>query len=221
MIRTALFAAVVSLVAVAGAQDKIKVPAPSKDAYTAAFEMTVSVQGMDAKVHGNLKFEQSVDNSILKVISDFSDIKVEVGGSEVPVPTSTLELSVKTDGEVTAAKGGLEGADMARTALLMWFVPPTGEIAKGESYSREFKASGDVPARKVENRFEGAETVDGKTLWKFTQKLTEPGNGGLTSDSTFWLDESGKLVRLESKFENLPIPQAGDVVSGRLTLVRK
>jgi hypothetical protein len=195
---------------------------PVKDAIVKhKTELRLAVMGTEAvltataerttKVVDGAKFESTV------VMKDF---KLDVNGSDPGLQVDDTKIVETTDGTVFSLTGGIQGSDNLRSFLGQHFIAPRAEIAEGEEYTIEFaeQKEGQVPAFKVVGKYIGAAEAAGKKGHKFTLKLTEPGEGGFTSESTFVVLEDGTILSAEGKFKNLPIPAVGQSVEGSYKL---
>jgi len=75
-----------------------------------------------------------------------------------------------------------------------------------------------VPKLAVETTYLGEDTLNGVKVHKFSQKVAEDGNYGISVESTVWFNAEGVMVKKEAKFKNLPILVAGADASGTCTI---
>jgi hypothetical protein len=191
-----------------------KLGAVNKLAVTIAMQLS----GLEAKVAGKMKQTiKSVDQDVVSWSEEWSDFSVEVGGEKMDAQTLTAEVKAKADGDLVSATAGVEGTDGVRQLLVSHFVPPATPIGKDEKYTVEFKANGDVPARKYEGTYLGTEKEGTEDLHKFLINLTVPGET-MKAEMTVWVRTDGTVRKLDSKFSDLPIPVAGASASGTLSL---
>ena len=212
--------AFVLLASLVSAQDgKVSLAPKEGDARKYKFTMNFTVGGMEVvlKSDATQDVKKVADGKIEEVLT-YRNFSVVLAGSPMegmePEPVST---TVSSAGQLLRIGGGLAGTDVARLHLLGVFVPPAKALAADETETIEFKGSDDktIPKVKYEITFLGKEAVNGAERLKFRIKYSEDPADGMRFTGTYWVTETGALVKAEGTFEEMFIPQAGATGSGR------
>lgn len=183
------------------------------------FLMTVEMGGMEVKV------QSTVNQSVKKVgetidwEAGFENLKLTVNGEDQDLPVSPVLVKTK-DGMPVDISGGIEGSDNRRTYVVMHHLVPTKEVGPGDKFSGTIAATGDSGEVTVDAKFEGPEEVSGKKGFKFTATGSEK-NSGFKWTQTYWLAADSKLIKLETKFKEMPIPAMSANVDGSVTMTSK
>jgi hypothetical protein len=211
--------AILAGASIAGAQSIHVKPTARPDAVAKnkiLITMTVSGQEVttSAKVETTVK---AGPDGTLKYVDEYKEFSIEVGGGAGPeVALSPLEAQVDTAGELKRASGGPEGADPAVLFLMTHFVAPDKDLAPGDSYSLDFRANAAaaIPELKYEGTYIGPDKVDGVDAQKFTLKCTQMKSDGLKTDMTFWVLESGQVLKCSGKFQGFWLPIVSQSADG-------
>jgi hypothetical protein len=206
----------------AAPQDKLTLASSPKAGDKTALKVAVSMtmtDGTSIELRSKVACKvASVEGDQIKITSEFVDTAVSMGEQDISsqVSPESITATLKPDGDVVAFTGGLTQADGVRVFLLSRFVPPAGPVAPGDKYKVEFKgdATAAIPARSVDNTYVGVEEVAKTKAYKFTQKYSESTKDGMSSEGTFWVDNAGNVLKVEAKFDRLPIAQLGTIASG-------
>ncbi len=192
--------------------------------HTYAVHTKLDLGGQEALIVANLEFTtKKVDEKMTEKGAKWSDLKVEVGGNEVPVEVvdSTFELS--PSGHAMKVRGGIEGSDAVQFFLITHFIPPTEkELTAGLKYKVEVKEVKDeMPEFTYEGEYVGKETVAGKTLHRFKAELKGKAEDASSSKQTILVREDGVVEKVEADFKNMDVPAAGAKADGKCTLTLK
>jgi len=199
---------------------KIALAAKEGDTIKHKWEMTLQVAGLEAVAKATLNTKViKAEGDQVQQTTEFQNFSVMLDGSDPGVPVATQEATVKKDGTVIRASGGIEGGDPVRTYLLMHFVAPTKELAVGETYEQKIaeQKEGGVPAFTFKGKYVGKETVKNIPGFKFETTLKEDSAEGLESTNVYVVAADGRILKIESKFVRLPIPIAGQNVDGKIS----
>ena len=204
--------------AVAMAQDKVKVQPAFKtgDTYKHKATLTVKMDEMEVTVKGI--FESKVTTAsptVLDTSTDFKEVMLNMGDGERELSMQPMVVNAKPDGTILNVTGGFEDADPVRAYFLTYFPWPPKEMAPGEAWTSEVaKNDKGIPHMKVDATYVGAEDVSGKKSHKFKVKLMEQDGEKFSTDGTIWVTAEGKILKIDNKFENLPIRVAGFSAGG-------
>lgn len=191
----------------------------AQTAATHSLEMAFTYDSMKIQVTSTVKSEPvgTDDSGTVSFKGSWTDLKILVDVTPFPAPSSsTVEYAVTGTGELFQVKGGVPGVDMPRTMLLFIFIPPTDGLVEGSTYTRSFSnAEGRVPAMEWSATVGAAEEIAGQKVTKVTASLKETGRA-FSAESVFWVRGDGTVVKLESSFKGLPVPQIGSTVDGTL-----
>lgn len=210
----ALFAAVSVPAQVKFAQKK-----GDSQRYTVKQKMDVG--GTEAEVVSEVQNEVvDIADSGVSLKSTTKSLKIFLNGEQMePAPEATpYEVKTGKGGELTSVKGGIEGVDTVRQFLVTHFFAPEGDLTKDQPVKRTFEKAGEVPKLAVETTYLGEDTLNGVKVHKFSQKVAEDGNYGISVESTVWFNAEGVMVKKEAKFKNLPILVASADASGTCTI---
>jgi hypothetical protein len=153
-----------------------------------------------------------------EIKSTFENLSVMVNDSDAGTAAGEMIRIVNADGSLKDVTGGLQGGDNYRTSLLTTFFAPEAEIKVGDSYERKFaenKAAG-IGEVTVKGKYIGEAEVGGQKGHKFTLTLNEKGEGGLDAEVTYVVQPDGRILLIDGKFKNMPIPAAGAIATGTI-----
>ena len=179
------------------------------------FEMTITLPANEGFLTAvSLMNISKVDSEKVDATNDWDKFKVTVDGNEMPVPFEPIKLSLGKDGDPTALSGGVEGSD-ARMYEFLWFPHPDKELKKGEAttFTLAAKKTLGLPERTVTETYEGQDTVNGKPANRVKVKIEEVKGDDFSLEGTFWVLNDGTIVKEDSTFNNLPIPQANNGIA--------
>jgi hypothetical protein len=149
------------------------------------------------------------------------NMKISIGGQEQEQPTEEVSSETRNaKGELVKIKG-TESETAMRTGVLSNFVLPSKAIKVGDTWDYNVKKDeklGTVGA-KVTYKLLAEEKFGGVDALKFKTTGTElDGSTPAAIDSTVWVDKASlKMLKVESKWTNVPIPGVGPV-SGTMKL---
>ena len=222
MILTKAFGAAVLLTisAFSLAQDKVKIePKWDKDLKlkmktNASFE----ISGIAATIDAVTTWSSAVDKDSYTVTVHHDEFKVVANDMEQPAPVTDYKVTYDQKSSITKFEGGVEGTDALRMFLIGNFYAPSDEltkdtVAKWDIAKNEKTTLG---ALKIETIFLGDEKVGKNMLHKFKQVVKETGTE-YTTTGTFFVNNSGQVLKSNVTFAGLPIPVAGGDAAGKFT----
>ena len=202
--------------------DKVTITPGAKvgDVQKQKFHMAISVEGTDITLDANIATTvKAVDADAIKMETAWSDLKAEAGGSAPDITASPLKVTSKPTGELTGIAGGIDGSNPGETLLATWFIPPTKEVAAGDTYKASVAAVKDVlPAYTYVGTYVGKTTLNGKDVYQFKATISTASKDTISAEATFWVLQNGTIVKAESKFKNLDVPRIGQSVDGKITV---
>jgi len=200
------------------AQDQIKLEPKwtkgEKSKY--AFQFDMVLPDAEVRVKGGIASEIK-DTS--KLTYTFQDVSVVAADQTIEAPYEPALIVLDSAGFVKEFEGGITGGDNVRMFLALHFIPPSKELAKGETWKHTFpKNTGlSLEAMNYEAKYIGPEKIGDTEAFKFETKLTETDSGAFTVENTFFVDKAGKVVKLEGKFKNMPVPAAQQSSDGKVS----
>jgi hypothetical protein len=219
MKRAGLIAAAI-LAAFALAQDKVKVTPKLEEGQstTVTAKIKMDVGGAEALITADLTQKLTKKAEPLEWEINWANSKVTVDGNEMEAPISAIMVKTKGDGIPTSIEGGISGTDSTRTFLTVYHIIPTMELAKDEKQTLTMAKSETLGTDEItlEIAFAGMEGEDFKFVLKGKEKT-----GDFNFENTYVVNKDGKLLKLDGKFSNLPIPIAGTNGSGSIELRAK
>lgn len=219
MLKGLAIAGVLAMTMTVMAQDKVKVGAPKVgDKTKLKVEMTFEVGANSAKMDANItKSIKKWDKDAVETLHEWSDFRLELDGSAMDLPVEPFKVALTPEGAIKEVSGGITGSDPLRTYLLIHFFTPDKELGKGEKWEKTYIKKDGVFEFKIETVYEGTEEVAGKKLHKFKQKLNEVKGDEMSSESTFWISDTGEILKFEVNYKKLIIPQAnGEFANGTI-----
>ncbi len=183
----------------------------------ATYSSTLTETVTEVKTDGSYSVEKSQ-----------SDYKVEVFGEEGSVADSDMPKPVYTfspTGEVISIKSELQTADVYRMAQMEAIHLPNKEVKKDDTWSYEVAEDlklGVVKA-KADYKVTGEEKVGAHDTWVVSINYAElGGTDPVTLSGTVWLSKKdASVVKLETTWNNAPIPGSSSPVGGSTKLERK
>ena len=164
--------------------------------------------------------------STIVVSSEQKNGVVVIGGNEMPAPGEIGALTTMTvgpDGRVAALEGEMVDASVRRMANLQAFVYPSEAVGPGDKWEAKIDANGEQGTEAVEIGYEvtGVETVDGALLFKVKVEAREAsGSDPAQMSGTVWIHPAtGQMHKYEGEWKDVPI--AGQIISGKVSLVKK
>jgi len=197
--------------------------------FTRTYELNSSVKHkVDLQLNiggleGNIKF--NVATKVTKVSPEkaestavIDEVTAEVGGSDPGIQASDLLREYNEKRDLTNVTGGIQGSDAYRLALTLEFIAPAEAMTENTEVTQTVaeNKTASVKALKIVTKLIGKEKVGEVEGFKVVQKITEEGEGGLTTESTFVVLENGKILSVDAKFTNMPIPAAGQSATGTI-----
>jgi len=197
--------------------------------FTRTYELNSSVKHkVDLQLNiggleGNIKF--NVATKVTKVSPEkaestavIDEVTAEVGGSDPGIQASDLLREYNETRDLTNVTGGIQGSDAYRLALTLEFIAPAEAMTENTEVTQTVaeNKTASVKALKIVTKLIGKEKVGEVEGFKVVQKITEEGEGGLTTESTFVVLENGKILSVDAKFTNMPIPAAGQSATGTI-----
>lgn len=184
---------------------------------TATYTSTLTEKITAVEANGNYSVEKSQ-----------SDYKVELFGEEGSVSDSDLPKPVYTytlTGELVKLKSDLQTESVYRMAQMEAIHLPNKEVKKDDTWVYEVpedKERGVVKA-KAEYKVTGEETVSNTECWVVSLNYSEQsGTAPATVTGNVWLSKAdASVVKLETSWNNAPIPGAQQPVGGSTKLERK
>lgn len=197
------------------AQDKFKPDVKWQSGAKTKFSFAINFVMADATadVSGILASEAKEE---AKLVQSYEKVKVVVNDQELDYPFEASNIVLDKSGFLKEITGGIEGGDTARIYLATQFVIPSEPLAKGETWKKQVAKNeglkiGDLT---YEATYAGAEKLGEADSHRYTTKLTESGND-FSAENTIWVDANGKVLKLEGKFKNMPVPAASTVADGK------
>ena len=198
--------AAISLVAVFGfAQDSIKLARTYKtdETGTLALQVDVDAQGQQIKASAKVSYKVSklLDGGKAKATLTVKDPKVDMGGQEMPVDLSPLEVTLDSWGMSDTLP--THEAEWLFTLSSLASIVPGKDLKPGESFDLNWTNDSKVSTLKGKGKFLEVVDLDGIKSAKveydvsFSPQATEtPGQ----MKSTGWFDiRDGRLIKSEGK----------------------
>jgi len=179
--------------------------------------ITMSLGGLDATIGMTIATKVTkADESKSELTTEYSDVTAEVGGTDPGIVAAEMVRTYDATKRLIDAKGGIQGGDTYRLAVVMEFFEYGAAHEKGKEVSFEIKENKEADAKKltVKQTYLGVEKVGDVEGHKFMQKVAEEGETGLTSEVTFILQADGTILSIDGKFTNMPVPAAGTSATG-------
>lgn len=219
--RTLAPFALMLLAGLSCAQDSIKFTAKTDGTAKSKFDvnMTFDIGGMTATLA--TKFNNTTtygaEKSSLKM--EWEGFSLEAGGSPMDIPTSPIEVTLGKDGLPSKIEGGIEGSDQFHTFMTGFYLVPTEEAKRDVEMTAKIPANEAAGAAEivVTTTYKGADKLDEKDAYKFEIKMKQE-KTGFEVVSTYWLNPSGELMKLDGKYSNLQVPAAGGVATGTVKI---
>jgi hypothetical protein len=211
----------------AGVQDyNLKRTAKEGEVFKYKLNGTMEVMGTSVTLSAIMinKTTKVEANGDYTVESSQTEGKISFNGSEMEMPSSGSTMTTyKADGTVLDVKG--EGVEMGgyRMANLLAAIMPEKPIKAGDTWTSSVK--GDAKKGTVDvngtYKFEAVEKGDSGETAKVTYELKETnGEAPATVSGTAWLElKTGNLIKIESKWKDVPVPGAPTPVTGTMTMV--
>ena len=205
------------------ADEKVSIAlAPKVGKLKYAYKMVASVAGQEAEISATIDWNiKKVENDQAEIEATWNEFKLTMGGSEPAINLEPQRVTyVPSTGLPKSIAGGITGTDEARTYLLFHFIAPKDPVAVGDTYTFEAKADekASLPGFKYEGKYLGVEQEGGAALYKFSAKYSEAANDSFGANTTFFVRQDGTLVRAESTFRHMPLPQFGAEFDGKATI---
>ncbi|MEZ0326390.1 MAG: hypothetical protein ACAH95_10830 [Fimbriimonas sp.] len=195
------------------------------DKNTYAVLATLDIGGQEAQIVANLELStKKADDKMTEVGGKWSDLKIEVGGSEIPVDVSDSTFELTSTWQPTKVTGGIDGSDPVQFFLVTRFIPPTEkELTAGMKYKVDVKEVKDqMPEFTYEGEYVGKETLNGKTVHRFKAELKGKKEDSLSAKQTILVREDGVVQKVESEFKNMDVPAANNgKANGKSSLTLK
>lgn len=216
-----------TLAAVALALDgaPLRIKATGGDVHSYKLTASMSINGMDVKVSGNIKHKilKVEDNGNITTEESQSGLKIDFGGQTIDAPDSPATVSVlRSDGTLVEIRGAAAGGPEYRLANLDIIKFPDFALEKDKTWEYDVKADEKTGAVKMHADYKvlGDEKVGGVDCWKISLKSKElTGDQPASVDATVWLGKADALlIKYQAKGVNLPIPGAPEPVSGDQSL---
>ncbi len=182
-------------------------------------DLQLNIGGLE----GNIKF--NVATKVTKVSPEkvestaiIDEVTAEVGGSDPGIQAGDLVREYNDKRDIVNVTGGIQGSDPFRLALTLEFFAPAEALTEGKEVTQTLaeNKTASIKALKIVTKLVGKEKVGETEGFKVVQKITEEGEGGLTTESTFIVLENGKILSVDAKFTNMPIPAAGQSATGSI-----
>ena len=221
LVSLTLAATAVSVGAVANVwQDKVAIKFnPKIDAVVVhQLQMELNVLSTTATVKADLTSKATaLKDGVYDFTAEFKNLTIDVGGNDPGIGAQEVKAKVGADNTLRKIEGGIQGNDAARLYLLLQFLAPTTDIGVGETYTIDVPERKEdlVPAYKFVGKYVGPAKVGDLDGFKFETKLTEAGDG-LISTGTFIVNKDGIVLSVDAKIKNLPIPAVGQSVEGTI-----
>ncbi|MDX2065915.1 MAG: hypothetical protein SFX74_09260 [Fimbriimonadaceae bacterium] len=153
-----------------------------------------------------------------EVKSTFDNLSVLVNDSDAGTTAVEMVRVLNRDGSLKDVTGGLQGGDNYRTSLLTTFFAPEAAVNAGDTYERKFpeNKSAGIGALTAKGKYIGEAEVAGQKGYKFTLTLKEAGEDAFDAEVTYVVQADGRILSIDGKFKNMPIPAAGAVATGTI-----
>ena len=191
---------------------------------TYAVSTTLDIGGQGANINAKMELDtKKADDKTIEIAGKWADLKIEVGGNEIPVEVTDSTIELNAAGHPQKIRGGIEGSDATQFFLITNFIPPTEkDLTPGLKYKVEVKEVKDeIGEYTYEGEYVGKETVDGKTVHRFKTQLKPKKEDGVSAKQTVLVREDGVVQKVESEFKNMDVPAAGAKAEGKSTLTLK
>lgn len=183
---------------------------------TATYTSTLTEKILSVETNGNYAVERSQSN-----------YKVEFGGEEGTVADEDTAKTVTTftpSGEVVSIKSDLLNASVYRLAQMETIHLPGKEVKKDETWTYEVAADEKtgVAKAKADYKVVGEEKIGNHDCWQISINYLETESTPPASvTGNVWLDKAdGSIVKLETAWNDAPIPGAPSPVGGSYKLER-
>lgn len=177
--------------------------------------LTEKVTGVDEK--GNYSVELSQSNYRVEVFGEEGSVQ----DSDMPKPIYTYTPT----GEVVAIKSDLQTPDVYRMAEMEAIHLPNKEVKKDDTWT--FEVAGDAEKGTVKAKADykvlDSETLSGTECWVVQVDYAEQvGTNPATLTGKIWLSKAdASVLKLETAFNNAPVPGSGSAVGGSKKLELK
>jgi hypothetical protein len=189
-----------------------------------AMSTKLDLGGQEAAIVSDIEFEvKKADDKAVEVQAKWAELKVEVGGNEIPVEVTDSTFELSSAGHPLKIRGGIEGSDPTQLYLITLFIPPTEKDLKpGLKYKVDVKEVKDeIPEYTYEGEYVGKETIDGKSVHRFTAQMKTKKEDGVSSKQTVLVREDGVIQKMDVEFKQMDVPAAGAKADGKSTLTLK
>jgi hypothetical protein len=176
-------------------------------------------------------FTGMVQEKVLKVAEDGNytiessqlEGKVNINGQEIEMNSPPSVSVYKPGGDIVEIQGDSSEAAY-RSAILNQFFEPGKPVAVGDSWTKEIAGAprtGGIGA-KADFKVLGEEKVGTVDTLKIKATIKETGAEPASTESTVWLSKADStLVKIEGKWNNVPMPGAPAPISGNVTMTRE
>ncbi|MBI1334468.1 MAG: hypothetical protein GC165_16495 [Armatimonadetes bacterium] len=211
----------IALSAVCVAQDSVKIePKWTKDStYNLKVKATLEIAGNSATIEGGyvLSGDTGDDGYDLTIHHDY--LTIMANDNEVNPPFDDYKAHFDKKFVLTKLDGGIQGSEPVHMFLIGLFFNPTQALTKDTAAKWEVTKNDDLKlgALKIETTYQGDDTIGKHKVHKMSQKVSEDGTA-FTTEGTFFVDDSGHVLRADIKFTGVPIPAGGGDAEGKMTL---
>jgi hypothetical protein len=168
-----------------------------------------------------------VDGDSFEVETKASDCRMKSSdGKEEAVPEDKPSCTVydRLGALLTIHEASPDGTAY-RKANMLSFVAPARAVHEGDQWTREFKADVASGMRDAKSTFcvEKAEKLGSFGTVNIRFSFAEAtGTDAISSEGHLWVNQQdGSIVKIEAKFKNLPMGEAGVPVDGSFSMTRE
>lgn len=200
------------------AQDSVKIDSKWDKGSKAKYAFTYNFVMPDAEAVVTGSFLSEVKDA-MKLGFAFEGVKVRVNDQDLEYTAEASDITLDKNGFLKNITGGIEGGDTSRIYLATLFVPPVDSLAKDASWKKSFEKNTELDLGTIdyEAKYLGSEKIGEVSAHKFSTSLKESGNN-FSVTNTVWVDSAGKVLKLEGKFSNMPVPAAQQIAEGKTKL---
>ena len=176
--------------------------------------------GNEALLDSKIKYKVTEAGAdAIKHLYEWENPSLVLDGTPMEFPFNPIKVTTDAKSFIKSVEGGLEGSDGLRTFLLTHFFVPVDAVTESKAVKQTIAKDEKLGLEEltIETTLLGEEDLSGSKALKFSQKLSEKGNN-FTVESTVWITAEGKILKVDGKYKDLPIPAANTLGEGTIKM---